>query len=109
LEDEILIAERTDPGWITLIAHAKGIAVEYGSLLSHTAIVSRELGIPTVVSVPTVTRKIESGDFIEIDGAAGTVTILERRKPEYQQPEEAPYVMPTRRTNAVPNLDASVA
>lgn len=109
LEDEILIAERTDPGWITLIAHAKGIAVEYGSLLSHTAIVSRELGIPTVVSVPTVTRKIESGDFIEIDGAAGTVTILERRKAECQPSDKAPYVMPTARPNVVPNLDASVA
>lgn len=93
LENEILIAERTDPGWITLIAHAKGIAVEYGSLLSHTAIVSRELGIPTVVSVPSVTRKIETGDFIEIDGAAGTVTVLERRKPECDQAEVAPYVM----------------
>lgn len=93
LDNEILIAERTDPGWITLVAHARGIAVEYGSLLSHTAIVSRELGIPTVVSVPTVTRKIETGDFIEIDGAAGTVTIIERRKPVCDQPEEAPYVM----------------
>ncbi|MCC7526965.1 MAG: phosphoenolpyruvate synthase, partial [Candidatus Melainabacteria bacterium] len=50
LEDEILIAERTDPGWIVLFTQAKGIIVEYGSLLSHTAIVSRELGIPAIVS-----------------------------------------------------------
>ena len=46
----ILIAERTDPGWIVLFTQAKGIIVEYGSL-RLTAIVSRELGIPAIVSM----------------------------------------------------------
>ncbi|MBX9693282.1 MAG: phosphoenolpyruvate synthase [Cyanobacteria bacterium] len=85
LEDEILIAERTDPGWITLIAQAKGIVVEYGSLLSHTAIVARELGIPTVVSAKGVLKCITDGDLIEIDGATGTVRIIQRCQPESQQ------------------------
>ncbi len=77
LDNEILIAERTDPGWITLIAQAKGIVVEYGSLLSHTAIVARELGIPTVVSAKGVLNRIHNGDLIEIDGATGSVKIIE--------------------------------
>jgi rifampicin phosphotransferase len=72
---EILIAKRTDPGWITVIAQATGIVVEYGSLLSHTAIVSRELGIPTIVSVSNVTTSVKTGDWLEINGATGEVRV----------------------------------
>lgn len=72
---EILIAKRTDPGWITVIAQASGIVVEYGSLLSHTAIVSRELGIPTIVSVSNVTTSVTTGEWLEINGATGEVRV----------------------------------
>lgn len=77
---EILIAERTDPGWIMLFASAAAIAVERGSLLSHSAIVAREMGIPAVVSVKNITQVIKDGDWIEIDGAAGTVVRLSDQK-----------------------------
>ena len=76
LEDEILVAERTDPGWILLFAQAKGIIVEYGSLLSHTAIVSRELGIPAIVSARGVTNWLSDGDLIEFDGKTGIIEKL---------------------------------
>ncbi|PZM81607.1 MAG: phosphoenolpyruvate synthase [Candidatus Melainabacteria bacterium] len=76
LEDEILIAERTDPGWIVLFSQAKGIIVEYGSLLSHTAIVSRELGIPAIVSASGVMNWLADGDTIEFDGRTGAITKL---------------------------------
>ncbi len=75
LEGELLVAKRTDPGWITVIAQARGIVVEYGSLLSHTAIVARELGIPTVVSVSNVTTSVNSGDWLDINGATGEVRV----------------------------------
>jgi len=75
LEGELLVAKRTDPGWITVIAQARGIVVEYGSLLSHTAIVARELGIPTVVSVCNVTTSVKSGDWLDINGATGEVRV----------------------------------
>jgi phosphohistidine swiveling domain-containing protein len=71
---EILVAERTDPGWILLFAAAAGVVVERGSLLSHSAIVARELGIPAAVSVPGVTSWLRSGDWIELDGGSGTIT-----------------------------------
>ncbi|MBX9669410.1 MAG: DUF3419 family protein [Candidatus Obscuribacterales bacterium] len=74
-EGEILVAKRTDPGWITVIAQAKGIIVEYGSLLSHTAIVARELGIPTIVSVSGVTTALNNGDRIEMNGATGLIKV----------------------------------
>lgn len=71
---EILVAERTDPGWIVLFAAAAGVVTERGSLLSHSAIVAREMGIPAIVSVPGVMGWIEDGDWIEIDGTRGIVT-----------------------------------
>ncbi len=76
-QGEILVAKRTDPGWITVIAQAKGIVVEYGSLLSHTAIVARELGIPTIVSVSGVTSLLNNGDQIEMNGATGLIKVIE--------------------------------
>jgi len=69
----ILVAEHTDPGWIMLFPSAKGLLVERGSLLSHSAIVARELGIPAVVSIRGLTSWLRDGDEVELDGARGTV------------------------------------
>ncbi|MDZ4754112.1 MAG: PEP/pyruvate-binding domain-containing protein [Phycisphaerae bacterium] len=75
---EILVAERTDPGWILLFPIASGILVERGSLLSHSAIVARELGIPAIVSVPGLTTWLETGDIVEMNGATGSIVRVER-------------------------------
>jgi pyruvate,water dikinase len=72
----ILVAERTDPGWIMLFPAAAGLIVERGSLLSHSAIVSREMGIPSVVSVPGVTQWLRDGDLVDLDGGKGIVRRL---------------------------------
>jgi len=69
----VLVAERTDPGWIMLFPAAAGLLVERGSLLSHSAIVAREMGIPAIVSIPGVTRWLKDGDWVELDGSAGVV------------------------------------
>lgn len=74
-QGEILVAERTDPGWIMLFPAAAGILVERGSLLSHSAIVAREMGIPAVVSVAGLTARVENGRWIEMDGGRGTVIL----------------------------------
>jgi pyruvate,water dikinase len=72
-ERSILIAEHTDPGWVIIFPTALGIVVERGSLLSHAAIVARELGIPAIVSAPAVTQWLQDGDYVEIDGSTGIV------------------------------------
>ena len=77
---EILVAERTDPGWIMLFPGALGLLVERGSLLSHSAIVARELRIPAVVSIPGLTRWLETGDVVEFDGRTGLVRRAERAR-----------------------------
>ncbi len=74
----ILVARETDPGWLPLMLNASGLVVERGSMVSHTAITGRMLGIPTVVAVPGATAEISDGDEIEIDGRSGTVRIFHR-------------------------------
>ncbi|MFD1911307.1 PEP/pyruvate-binding domain-containing protein [Halodurantibacterium flavum] len=70
---EILVARHTDPGWIAVFSNAAAIVVERGSLLSHSAIVARELGIPCVVGLRGATGWIEDGESITVDGATGEV------------------------------------
>ncbi|WP_394821428.1 PEP/pyruvate-binding domain-containing protein [Pendulispora albinea] len=74
--DEILVAAMTDPGWVFLMVAARGLVVERGSILSHTAIIGRELGIPTIVAVEGATRRIADGAELELDGGLGTVRVL---------------------------------
>lgn len=75
-QGEILVAERTDPGWIMLFPACSGLLVERGSLLSHSAIVAREMGIPAIVSLTGLTAWLATGDQVEMDGASGTVRKL---------------------------------
>lgn len=70
---DILVARHTDPGWIAVFANASAIVVERGSLLSHSAIVARELGIPCVVGMTDAMTWITDGETIEVDGASGLV------------------------------------
>lgn len=70
---EILVARHTDPGWIAVFSNAGAIVVERGSLLSHSAIVARELGIPCVVGLKGATDWVATGDLLEVDGTTGRV------------------------------------
>ncbi len=73
LAGKILVTMRTDPGWAPLFVNISGLIVERGSALSHSAVVARELGIPTIVGVFDVTQKLKSGDLIEFDGQEGWI------------------------------------
>ncbi|WP_372368616.1 phosphoenolpyruvate synthase [Candidatus Uabimicrobium sp. HlEnr_7] len=77
LNGEILVTARTDPGWVPIYPSISGLAIERGSLLSHSAIVARELSIPTVIKVKKILEKINSGDTISLDGSKGTIEVLE--------------------------------
>ncbi|MFX4293274.1 PEP/pyruvate-binding domain-containing protein [Streptomyces bohaiensis] len=76
-DDVILVARETDPGWLFLMLRARGIVVERGTMLSHTAITGRTFGIPTIVALPGATSRIPDGCRVEMDGATGTVTLLD--------------------------------
>ncbi len=74
---DILVAPITDPSWTPLFVPAAGVVVDVGAALSHAIIVSRELGIPCVVSATDATKRIPDGSLIEVDGDTGAVTIIE--------------------------------
>lgn len=74
---DVLVAPITDPSWTPLFVPAAGVVVDVGAALSHAIIVSRELGIPCVVSATDATRRIPDGALVRVDGTTGTVTVLE--------------------------------
>ncbi len=73
---DVLIAPITDPSWTPLFVPAAAVVVDVGAALSHAIIVSRELGIPCVVSAVGATRNIPDGATVRVDGNTGLVTIL---------------------------------
>jgi phosphohistidine swiveling domain-containing protein len=74
---EILVTERTDPGWVPLYPSCSGLLIERGSLLSHSAVVARELGLPTIVGITGgLVRKLKTGDRVAMDGGRGEIRIV---------------------------------
>ena len=76
-EGDILVTRFTDTGWTPKFAILSGIVTEYGGILCHAAIVSREYGIPAIVACKDAMSKIRDGQIVTIDGSTGTVTIKE--------------------------------
>ncbi|MBP1135456.1 pyruvate,water dikinase [Arthrobacter sp. PvP023] len=74
---EVLVARITTPAWTPLFAMASAVVTDVGGPLSHGSIVAREYGIPAVLGAGVATRRITSGQRIEVDGGAGTVTIVQ--------------------------------
>jgi len=78
LNGEILVTKRTDPGWVPLYPSVSGLLVERGSLLSHSAIVAREMGLPTIVGIKALTATLHTGMRVRLDGTKGTITIIDK-------------------------------
>jgi phosphoenolpyruvate synthase/pyruvate phosphate dikinase len=74
---DIIIARHTDPGWTPLIALAKGVVVEHGGMLSHAAIITRELGIPSIIGVKNASMLIKTGMRVRINTQTSSLEILD--------------------------------
>ena len=74
----IIVTKRTDPGWISLFPLTSGLIVEHGSMLSHSFVVAREMGIPAVVGVSDATKIIKDNDIVTLDGIRGVIKIENR-------------------------------
>ncbi|MEZ5219330.1 MAG: PEP-utilizing enzyme [Ilumatobacteraceae bacterium] len=74
---DVLVAPQTDPSWTPLFVVAGAVVVDVGAPNSHAMIVSRELGIPCAAGVTGATERIPDGALVEVDGATGTVTVVE--------------------------------
>jgi pyruvate,water dikinase len=76
MEPYILVCPSTDPAWVPLFMHARGLVMEIGGVLSHGAVMAREFGLPAVAGLPNIQRRLRSGQRLRVDGASGTVMVL---------------------------------
>ncbi len=76
-QGEVLVAHYTDPSWTPVFALVTALVMENGGLLSHAAVVARELQLPCVVQVRDACAVIRTGDVVEVDGGAGVVRRVE--------------------------------
>lgn len=74
---EILVCTTTDPSWVPLFMIASAVICEIGAQASHAVIVSRELGVPCVVSLANASKTLPTGTTVELDGSTGTVRVVD--------------------------------
>ena len=72
---DVLFARTVDPGWAPVLACAGAVVLDIGGVLSHGAVVARELGVPCVVNVKVGTERAVSGATVTVDGSAGEVVL----------------------------------
>jgi phosphohistidine swiveling domain-containing protein len=78
LDGQILVTSRTDPGWVPLYPMCKGLLIERGSLLSHSAVVAREIGLPTIVGISGgLMKRLKTGMRVHVDAGKGVIRILQ--------------------------------
>ncbi len=74
--NKIIIFKNIDPGMVSLISQAKGIIIEEGGILSHGAIIAREMRIPAIIGVQGVSNKVKDGQNIRLNGGEGKIHLL---------------------------------
>jgi rifampicin phosphotransferase len=73
-DGEVLVAKATSPAWTPLFARAAAVVTDGGTLAAHASLIAREYGIPAVVGTADATGRLHNGQFVTVDGNAGTVT-----------------------------------
>lgn len=77
VQGKILCALRTDPGWVALFPTCKAVLIEKGSSLSHSVILLREFGIPTIINIPGLTKSVSNGQHLKINAFTGEIQIVD--------------------------------
>ena len=72
---DVLVAPATSPAWSVLFLHAGAVVTDGGGVLSHTAVIAREYGVPAVLATGEATRRLSDGDLVTVDGTTGVVSI----------------------------------
>lgn len=72
-EDDILICEMTSPDYLPLIKKAGAVVTDFGGILSHAAIICRELNKPCITNTKTATKVLKTGDLVEVDADLGII------------------------------------
>ena len=74
---EILVCHTTDPSWASYFLVAAGLVIDIGGMLSHGAIVARDVGLPCVINARGATESLRTGDWVRVDGTTGRVEVLQ--------------------------------
>jgi pyruvate,water dikinase len=72
-EGDILVTRGADPGWTSVFGRLGGLVLEVGGQLSHGAVVAREYRLPAVAAVTGITRQVQDGEWLFVDGYSGVV------------------------------------
>ncbi|MCE7004381.1 PEP-utilizing protein mobile subunit [Kibdelosporangium philippinense] len=76
-EGEILVCPATSPAWAPVFSRIAATVSDVGGIMSHTAIVCREYGLPAVVGTGRAVSTLRNGQRVRVDGNTGVVTILD--------------------------------
>lgn len=74
---DVLVAYTTDPGWTPLFVNVSAIILEIGGVLQHGGVVAREYGKPCIAGIQGITKDLQDGQWVEVDGTTGTVRLLD--------------------------------
>lgn len=77
---DVLVTQMTTPVFVSLMKNAVAIVTDLGSLLSHAAIVARELKRPCIVGTEVATKIFKNGDMVEVDTNNGMIKKITIRK-----------------------------
>ncbi len=72
-QGDVLVTRMTSPDWVPLLRRASALVTDEGGITCHAAIVSRELGIPSVVGARNATARLKPGTLVTVDGSRGEV------------------------------------
>jgi pyruvate,water dikinase len=70
---EILVTKMTDPDWNAILTMSSAVITDEGGKTCHSAIISRELGIPAIVGTKDATKKLKTGDIVTVDCSSGQI------------------------------------
>jgi pyruvate,water dikinase len=68
---EILVTKMTDPDWNAILTMSSAVITDEGGKTCHSAIISRELGIPCIVGTKEATKKLKTGMMVTVDCSSG--------------------------------------
>jgi pyruvate,water dikinase len=74
---DVLVCRITAPSWAPVFSRIAAAVSDIGGIMAHTAIVSREYGLPAVVGTGYASQRIQDGQIVEVDGDSGVVRVIE--------------------------------
>ncbi|MDI6883356.1 MAG: phosphoenolpyruvate synthase [Patescibacteria group bacterium] len=81
---EVLVTKMTDPDWVSVFPLASAIVTDEGGKTCHSAIVSRELGLPCIVGTQKATKVLKTGETVTVDCTQGLKGRIFKGKVPYQ-------------------------